>query len=116
MKYFDLSEFDSPDKFGSGEEMKQPFLNKLEVARARAGVPFTINSGFRTIEHNRAVGGVENSSHTKGWAADIACDNDTKFAILEGLIFAGFNRIGIANTFIHVDSDPSKNAKRIWTY
>jgi hypothetical protein len=29
---------------------------------------------------------------------------------------AGFNRIGIADTFIHVDNDPGKAENVIWTY
>jgi hypothetical protein len=29
---------------------------------------------------------------------------------------AGFNRIGIAPTFIHVDNDPSKPEDVIWLY
>ena len=33
MKYFKLSEFDSPDLIGSGEEMKQSTLNLLDEAR-----------------------------------------------------------------------------------
>jgi hypothetical protein len=28
----------------------------------------------------------------------------------------GFNRIGVANTFIHVDNDPSLPEDVIWTY
>jgi hypothetical protein len=29
---------------------------------------------------------------------------------------AGFNRIGISSTFIHVDNDPSKPEDVIWLY
>lgn len=116
LKYFDLSEFDSPDQPGSGEEMKAKFLRMLDAAREAAGVPFKITSGYRTREHNKKVGGVANSSHTHGCAADIACNINNRFQILTALLYVGFDRIGIADTFIHVDNDPTKNPCKIWTY
>ena len=47
MKYFKLSEFDSPDMVGSGESMDQEFLSRLDQARSLADVPFKIT---RAIE------------------------------------------------------------------
>lgn len=35
--------------------------------------PIVINSGFRSPEVNKAVGGVANSNHLKGCAVDIRC-------------------------------------------
>ena len=117
LKHFKLSEFDSPDAPGSGINMKPAFMQRLDNARAFAGVPFKINSGFRTITHNAKVGGVEDSSHTQGWAADIAATSGTsKFTIVNALLKAGFTRIGIASSFVHVDCDPTKPAQVIWTY
>lgn len=118
MRYFEYSEFDSPDLPNSGEMyMDRRFLSKLDDARKLAGVPFKITSGYRTESHNRRVGGVRNSSHTKGLAADIACSSGTnRFAIVNALIMAGFNRIGIAKNFVHVDLDASKTQFTIWTY
>ena len=53
MQYFKLSEFDSPDLPGSGQRMKPEFLKMIDRARDIAGgVPFVINSGFRTVAHN----------------------------------------------------------------
>ncbi len=117
MQHFDYSEFDSPDELGSGKLMRRDFLDKLEQARIIANVPFRINSGYRTEAHNKAVGGVKGSSHTKGCAADISVRSDSdRFKIVDSLLRAGFNRIGIAKTFIHVDNDIEKNSDRIWTY
>jgi len=63
------------------------------------------------------VGGTENSSHLRGFAADIhATSSADRFKILSALIEVGFNRIGIAKTFIHVDADPIKTKDVIWTY
>ena len=122
MKYFDISEFDSPDEVGSGKIMDSNFLNMLDDARGIAGIPFIITSGYRTPSHNAYVGGVspsnnsKGSSHLFGYAADIACNNSAdRETILAAVIKAGFRRVGIANTFIHVDNDPYKNAA-VWLY
>ena len=43
----------------------------LEPLRAHLGHPITINSGYRCPALNKAVGGVQNSFHLTGRAADI---------------------------------------------
>ena len=117
LKHFKLSEFDSPDAVGSGSKMNPEFLQRLDNARTLAGVPFKINSGFRTKTHNEKVKGVKDSSHCLGFAADIhANDARSRLLIVSSLLKAGFNRIGIANSFIHVDNDPSKDKNCIWLY
>ena len=116
MKYFTLNEFDSPDFPNSGVNMDTDFLERLEQAREIAGIPFRITSGFRTKEHNSEVGGVPNSSHLKGVAADIAVSSgNERYIILNALIRAGFKRIGVAKTFIHCDLDDEKS-NSVWTY
>ena len=52
----------------------------LAPAREKLGKPITVNSGYRCQVHNRAVGGVANSQHMKGEAADIACEDNEKLA------------------------------------
>lgn len=42
----------------------------LEPARALLGVPFSVDSGFRSLPLNHAVGGARNSAHLDGRAAD----------------------------------------------
>ena len=114
LKYFRLSEFD--DAPGTGKNMKKDFLKKLDKARAIADVPFKITSGYRSKETNKRVGGVSTSSHLKGLAADISCkDSSTRQKIVSALIQAGFTRIGIADTFIHCDTDKDKQ-DAIWLY
>jgi len=114
LKYFKLSEFD--DAPGTGKNMKKDFLKKLDKARAIADVPFKITSGYRSKETNKRVKGVSTSSHLKGLAADISCkDSGTRQKIVNGLIQAGFTRIGIADSFIHCDTDQDKT-DAIWLY
>tara|TARA_A100001201_G_C4020953_1_gene180570 strand:+ start:381 stop:758 length:378 start_codon:yes stop_codon:yes gene_type:complete len=118
LKYFKISEFDSPDEPGSGDKMDKNFLEKLDYARGIAGIPFTINSGYRTENYNNNVLGARvGSSHCKGLAADIrAIGSRDRSLIIQALISVGINRIGIANTFIHCDVDKDKDQDVIWLY
>ena len=97
--------------------MDADFLAKLDKARELANIPFTINSAYRSTEQNTRVGGKPNSSHLKGLAVDIrANDSSTRYIVLNALISVGFNRIGVASSFIHVDDDKEKASNVIWTY
>ena len=117
MRNFSINEFDSPDLVGSGELMDKDFLSMLEYARNLANTSFVITSGYRTESHNKKVGGVSNSSHRIGKAADISCtDSRKRSQIITALLMAGFSRIGVASSFIHVDNDDSKSQDVIWTY
>ena len=48
----------------------------LEPLRKAMGEPIKIGSGFRCQQLNKAVGGVSNSQHLKGQAADLCIDGD----------------------------------------
>ena len=50
----------------------------LEPLRVAMGEPIKIGSGFRSQALNKEVGGVWNSQHTKGQAADLCIDGDMK--------------------------------------
>ena len=118
LQYFRIEEFDSPDEPGSGRRMCGDFLFMLDEARDIAQVPFRITSGVRSTSHNMAVKGSMNSSHLRGKAADIACTTSAeRFRIVAALIAVGFNRIGIGETFIHVDNDDEiKTPGVVWLY
>ena len=97
-------------------KMDTDFLAKLDKAREFAKVPFVINSAYRSPEHPQSIKN-PTSSHIKGLAVDIkTTDSRTRYKVLNALIHVGFNRIGIADTFIHVDDDKDKSQKVIWTY
>lgn len=83
IKYFGLSEFlNSATAKRLGIDNTPTFevvdnLNKLadylDVIREKVGKPILISSGFRCPVLNKAVGGVSNSQHKKGLAADLIC-------------------------------------------
>lgn len=83
IKYFSLSEFlNSATAKRLGIDNTPTFevvdnLNKLadylDVIREKVGKPILISSGFRCPVLNKAVGGVFNSQHQKGLAADLIC-------------------------------------------
>ena len=115
LTYFSINEFDSPDVSGSGKNMHNSTLLMLDKSRKIAGVPFKINSGYRTKAHNAKLNGaVKNSAHTRGYAADIHVTTKTAKVIEQALRKVGFKRIGKYNTFIHADNDPSKPTPATW--
>lgn len=121
LQHFAPSEFDSPDAPGTGApEMNDELVRGLDEARAHAGIPFRVTSGYRTPEHNEEVGGVPNSAHVRGYAADISLEGLSPAEVLvvvTSLYRAGFRRIGWSvDSFVHVDNDPDKPSPAIWDY
>ena len=105
-------------KCGCGAcDMQSDFMRRLKYARRIADIPFVILSGYRCEAHNAAVGGVDSSSHVRGYAGDIKVVSSTqRFIIMRALLLAGFTRIGVGRTFIHADCDPNKPAEVMCTY
>lgn len=94
--------------------MDAMFLAELDNARDYAGTPFTVNSGYRCPKHNQETGSTS-ENHTSGKAADITClYGPERIKIVQGLIRAGFRRIGVGKTFIHADS--MNDIESIWLY
>lgn len=89
--------------------LQNALVERLDLAREYAGIPFRITSGYREPEKNLSVGGVADSAHMKGLASDIACDNShDRFIMVKALIAARFTRIVIYPNHLHVDIDPNK--------
>lgn len=114
IKHFKPSEFDSPDKVGSGNNMDHEFIKMLDKARSLAAVPFTVTSGFRTKDYNTGLtGSSPTSSHMIGKAADIRCVSmDDMKRKAKACYQAGFRRFGLyewkTGYHIHVDNDTAK--------
>lgn len=97
--------------------LKPELVLLLDQAREIAGIPFKLNSGKRTVEQNEKAGGVKDSAHLSGLAVDIACTTDSaRYKIISAMQKVGFNRIGIAKTFVHCDIDKTKSPNVIWLY
>lgn len=97
--------------------MDYDLLMMLDKAREEAGVPFHINSAYRCPKHNAKVGGVKDSSHLYGMAVDISTmTSRARFRVLQAVLKMGAQRVGVANTFIHVDVDDDKPLNVAWTY
>ena len=86
----------------------------LEILRVALDTPIIINSGYRCEKHNKKIGGLPNSRHMKGQAADIAIVGgltfERVFAVLEQI--PQFNEGGIGiypdRKFMHLDTGPNK--------
>lgn len=120
-EHFKDEEFECHDGCGL-KAINQFFLKRLEAARQLAGISFEISSGCRCVPWNEHEGGEPFSAHLlcsdgTTHAADIRCRySRERFIIIRSLLEAGFTRIGIAGTFIHVDDDRFKVRDLIWTY
>lgn len=106
MKYFSMNEFACKH---CGElpsnGMSQVLLDRLDQLRAMYGLPIYVSCGYRCPYHNAEVGGVSNSQHVLGTAADIYVDGDYQtfynLVINSGL----FDGVGYYpdSEFVHVD-------------
>lgn len=112
-KNFNFSEFASKDGAEPTPDVLEnlrKLTRNLEVIREHFGnVPIKINSGWRSQAHNAKIGGVKNSQHVKGKAADIVIKGFTPRQIaaeLEKLIAAkkiSQGGIGVYPNFLHYD-------------
>lgn len=108
MKYFRLEEFKC--KCGRCEGypeygMSEVLLEKLDKLREMVGAPIYVSSGWRCYTHNANVGGVWNSQHRYGTAADLVCSAVSVERLAELAREVGFDGIGEYpySGFVHVD-------------
>lgn len=84
-----------------------PLIDALEQLRELAGKPIRIHAGYRCPAHNQEVGGVTDSEHTRGMAADVAIAGLTLQQMYElALQVPAFREGGIGvydGDFLHVD-------------
>lgn len=113
---YSYDQFDSRDSPGSGVKMDSLFLDRLMVFTYLYGAPVDINSAYRTPRHNHRVGGAKHSAHKLGRAIDIPCKSqEDRYKMVYAAMAAGFPRVGIGSTFIHLD-DKDLEDHRIWLY
>lgn len=84
-------------------------LAALEQLRLVTGKPVALRSGYRCPQHNHRVGGVENSEHVYGHAADLV-ESVTEHQAQS----AGFRGLGLSHgRVIHVDV---RRRPATWSY
>ena len=90
-------------------------MNMVKIAdkiRARIGKPIPINSGLRCKTHNANVGGVSNSQHLYGKAADLGCPSGctpAQMASIAEEIMGDTGGIGIYSWGVHIDTRHTKS-------
>lgn len=105
-KYFKLKEFICP--CCGSVHINAGLVVLLDGARGMVGHPLHVNSGWRCKKHNIEVGGVENSRHLIGCAADIACPDKVIFSRFADVMREFFGLPGyecklyIERNFVHV--------------
>lgn len=128
MKYFTIEELcrsnvaqvrkieNKPDA-GQVENLTALVDNVLDPLRERFGKPIVVNSGFRSKDLNRAVGGVSTSQHMNGEAADICAgtkeDNRKLFEIIRKEL--SFDQLINENNYswVHVSYREGANRKEL---
>lgn len=114
----DLSQNFSREEFackcGCGfDTVDSELLDELETVRAHFRAPVTINSGCRCPDHNKAVGGSNNSQHVYGRAADFVVFGVHADRVAEFLLELHEGRYGIGQYIgrTHLDTRPNGPAR-----
>lgn len=115
IKYFKKPEFACKcGKYCDGypAEIDMDMVKIADQIRTKIGKPITINSGLRCKTHNSNVGGVSNSQHLLGKAADLGCPpgcTPTQMASIAEKIMGDTGGIGIYPWGIHIDTRSTKS-------
>ena len=119
-KHFRAKEFECQCGVCARQVMDDKLIAMLDEVRELVGLPIKVTSGFRCANRQDALRkqGLETtagkSSHENGMAADLACAD---MAALEKACLEVFadRSVGIARTFIHVDTRQGVKPRR-WRY
>ena len=116
---FSKAEFDC--KHTGKNEMKPEFLELLQELRTQYGKPIIINSGYRDPSHPVEFRKNSPGTHSLGLAADIRCQGEEAYRILDLAFKLGFCGIGVKQhglyRFIHLDIAAHPFARpSLWSY
>ena len=115
IKHFKKSEFACKcGKYCNGypAEIDMNMVKIADEIRNRIGKPIQINSGIRCKTHNANVGGVSNSQHLYGNAADLGCPSGCtpeQMASIAEEIMGDTGGIGTYPWGIHIDTRYTKS-------
>lgn len=123
MKYFTLSELlvtntklSNIPTWNAVENLRALVVNVLDPIRGQYGKPIRVNSGYRSVEVNKSVGGATTSDHLcfgTAAAADITCDNNR--LLYDLIIKSGIPFKQLINehnfSWLHVSFDKNNNKR-----
>lgn len=90
-------------------EVLRKTASEMEKVRVLLGsVAITVNSGYRSHDVNRAIGGSNNSAHTYGWAVDFTAYGHTPKTIATIISNSNlkFDQLIYEHTWVHISFDP----------
>lgn len=96
----------------------------LQKVRDHFGKPVTVNSGYRSPELNKAIGGSTTSDHCKGMAADIEIPGVSNYELADWIksncefrqLILEFYTPGVPDSgWVHVSYNYEDNEKKVMT-
>ena len=96
----------------------------LQKVRDHFGKPVTVNSGYRSPELNKAIGGSTTSDHCKGMAADIEIPGISNYELADWIkencefrqLILEFYTPGVPDSgWVHVSYNYEENEKKVMT-
>ena len=116
-RHFKPAEFERCTPSCNIEDMQQSALDMIDRLRDEAGIPLLLSCAYRSRAWELSKGRSGKSAHTTGDAVDIRCNNTaTRMKIVKAAMKIGIRRIGIGDSFVHVDNSPTLVQDVIWTY
>lgn len=101
---FNAKEFLSKDGRNNYFRVSTKLVENIQALRNHFGRQVRVNSGYRSPEQNQNVGGVRNSYHMLGMAADISVGDVPPVVVQNYAIASGmFGGVGRYKNFTHVD-------------
>lgn len=112
-KNFSYSEFEKSDtatRLGINNTIKDGLIKEnikalvddiLQPLRDKWGGPLFINSGYRCLQLNKAVGGVPTSQHCLGQASDVGCSDPYTLAKLAKWMRLDYDQCILYPSFVH---------------
>lgn len=122
----ELVKSDTADKHGisntpdinSLDNLLELIFYVLQPLRKKLGKPITITSGFRSTKVNQLVGGVGNSQHLYGQAADMVVNGITPAQLVEFVKNSGieFDQCIDEGSWTHISFSKGHNRKQVLKY
>ena len=102
IKYFKKEDFNCQET--GDNEIQDEFVHRLDELREACGFPFIVTSGYRSPKHSIEARKSKPGTHAQGIAADIRVSGGAqRRLVVEKALEMGFNGVGVAKTFVHVD-------------